>query len=83
MLHHPFSFPSDVVPDPFVGRDTTAPVAAKLGLIAWASDRDPAVRSSRTTGSPANRSRASSAGTHTQSPAVLRSHAARPNEERT
>jgi len=35
-----FSFPEDVVADPFVGRGTTAAVAARLGRIAWASDRD-------------------------------------------
>jgi len=37
-----FSFPGDVVADPFVGRGTTAAVAARLGRVAWASDRDPA-----------------------------------------
>ena len=37
-----FSFPEDVVADPFVGRGTTAAVAARLGRIAWAGDRDPA-----------------------------------------
>lgn len=36
-----FSFPEDVVADPFVGRGTTAGVAARLGRIAWVSDRDP------------------------------------------
>jgi DNA modification methylase len=36
-----FSFPEDVVADPFVGRGTTAAVAARLGRVAWASDRDP------------------------------------------
>ena len=35
-----FSFPGDVVADPFVGRGTTAAVAARLGRVAWASDRD-------------------------------------------
>jgi len=35
-----FSFPEDVVADPFVGRGTTAAVAARLGRVAWASDRD-------------------------------------------
>jgi site-specific DNA-methyltransferase (adenine-specific) len=37
-----FSFPGDVVADPFVGRGTAAALAARLGRIAWASDRDPA-----------------------------------------
>jgi site-specific DNA-methyltransferase (adenine-specific) len=37
-----FSFPDDVVLDPFVGCGTTAAVAARLGRTAWASDRDPA-----------------------------------------
>src|SRR5712691_7594941 len=37
-----FSFPGDVVADPFVGRGTTPALAARLGRIAWASDRDPA-----------------------------------------
>ncbi len=37
-----FSFPGDVVADPFVGRGTTAALAARLGRVAWASDRDPA-----------------------------------------
>jgi site-specific DNA-methyltransferase (adenine-specific) len=36
-----FSFPGDVVADPFVGRGTTAAVAARLGRVAWAGDRDP------------------------------------------
>jgi len=36
-----FSFPEDVVADPFAGRGTTAAVAARLGRIAWTSDRDP------------------------------------------
>ncbi len=36
-----FSFPGDVVADPFVGRGTTAGVAARLGRVAWAADRDP------------------------------------------
>jgi site-specific DNA-methyltransferase (adenine-specific) len=36
-----FSFPEDVIADPFVGRGTTAAVAARLGRVAWASDRDP------------------------------------------
>jgi site-specific DNA-methyltransferase (adenine-specific) len=36
-----FSFPGDVVADPFAGRGTTAGVAARLGRIAWTSDRDP------------------------------------------
>ena len=36
-----FSFPDDVVADPFAGRGTTAAVAARLGRIAWTSDRDP------------------------------------------
>ena len=36
-----FSFPEDVVADPSVGRGTTAAVAARLGRVAWASDRDP------------------------------------------
>jgi site-specific DNA-methyltransferase (adenine-specific) len=36
-----FSFPEDVVADPFVGRGTTAAVAARLGRVAWAADRDP------------------------------------------
>ena len=35
-----FSFPGDVVADPFVGRGTTAAVAARLGRVAWAADRD-------------------------------------------
>jgi site-specific DNA-methyltransferase (adenine-specific) len=35
-----FSFPGDVVADPFVGRGTTAAVAARLGRVAWATDRD-------------------------------------------
>ena len=35
-----FSFPVDVVADPFVGRGTTAAVAARLGRGAWAADRD-------------------------------------------
>ena len=35
-----FSFPDDVVADPFVGRGTTAAVAARLGRVAWAADRD-------------------------------------------
>ncbi len=37
-----FSFPGDVVADPFVGRGTTAALAARLGRVVWASDRDPA-----------------------------------------
>ncbi len=37
-----FSFPGDVVADPFVGRGTTVALAARLGRVAWASDRDPA-----------------------------------------
>jgi DNA modification methylase len=37
-----FSFPEDVVADPFVGRGTTAAIAARLGRVAWAADRDPA-----------------------------------------
>jgi site-specific DNA-methyltransferase (adenine-specific) len=36
-----FSFPEDVVADPFAGRGTTAAAAARLGRIAWTSDRDP------------------------------------------
>ncbi len=36
-----FSFPDDTVGDPFVGRGTTAVVAARLGRVAWAADRDP------------------------------------------
>src|SRR5207249_3322107 len=36
-----FSFPGDVVADPFCGRGTTAWIAARLGRTAWASDRDP------------------------------------------
>jgi site-specific DNA-methyltransferase (adenine-specific) len=36
-----FSFPEDVVGDPFAGRGTTPAVAVRLGRIAWASDRDP------------------------------------------
>jgi DNA modification methylase len=36
-----FSFPEDVVADPFVGRGTTPVVAVRLGRVAWASDRDP------------------------------------------
>ena len=36
-----FSFPEDVVSDPFCGRGTTAAVAARLGRVAWAADRDP------------------------------------------
>jgi site-specific DNA-methyltransferase (adenine-specific) len=36
-----FSFPGDVVADPFVGRGTIAAVAARLGRFAWAADRDP------------------------------------------
>ena len=35
-----FSFPGDVVADPFVGRGTTGAVAARLGRVAWAADRD-------------------------------------------
>jgi site-specific DNA-methyltransferase (adenine-specific) len=35
-----FSFPGDVVADPFVGRGTTAAVSARLGRVAWAADRD-------------------------------------------
>ena len=35
-----FNFPGDVVADPFVGRGTTAGMAARLGRVAWASDRD-------------------------------------------
>ncbi|HET6316537.1 MAG TPA: DNA methyltransferase [Chloroflexota bacterium] len=35
-----FSFPHDVVADPFVGRGTTAALAVRLGRTAWASDRD-------------------------------------------
>jgi site-specific DNA-methyltransferase (adenine-specific) len=34
-----YSFPGDVVADPFVGRGTTAGVAARLGRTAWAGDR--------------------------------------------
>jgi site-specific DNA-methyltransferase (adenine-specific) len=37
-----FSFPGDVVADPFVGRGTTAALAARLRRVVWASDRDPA-----------------------------------------
>ncbi len=37
-----FSFPGDVVADPFVGRGTTAAVAARLGRVVWAADRDAA-----------------------------------------
>jgi site-specific DNA-methyltransferase (adenine-specific) len=37
-----FSFPEDVVADPFVGRGTTAALAARLGRVAWVADRDPA-----------------------------------------
>ena len=33
--------PTDTVADPFCGRGTTLWVAARLGRIAWASDRDP------------------------------------------
>ena len=36
-----FNLPKDVVADPFAGRGTTAAVAARLGRIAWTSDRDP------------------------------------------
>jgi site-specific DNA-methyltransferase (adenine-specific) len=36
-----FSFPEDVVADPFCGRGTAPAVAARLGRIAWASDKDP------------------------------------------
>jgi site-specific DNA-methyltransferase (adenine-specific) len=36
-----FSFPGDVVADPFIGRGTTGAVAARLGRVAWAADRDP------------------------------------------
>ncbi len=35
-----FSFPGDLVGDPFVGRGTTAGVAARLGRTAWAADSD-------------------------------------------
>jgi len=35
-----FSFPGDIVADPFVGRGTTAALAARLGRIAWVVDRD-------------------------------------------
>jgi site-specific DNA-methyltransferase (adenine-specific) len=37
-----FSFPGDIVADPFCGRGTTPAVAARLGRSAWASDRDAA-----------------------------------------
>jgi site-specific DNA-methyltransferase (adenine-specific) len=37
-----FSFPGNVVADPFVGRGTTAALTARLGRVVWASDRDPA-----------------------------------------
>src|SRR5579859_5981135 len=37
-----FSFPEDVIGDPFCGRGTTQWIAARLGRIAWAADRDPA-----------------------------------------
>jgi DNA methylase len=37
-----FSFPGDVVADPFVGRGTTAALAARLRRVVWASDRDSA-----------------------------------------
>jgi site-specific DNA-methyltransferase (adenine-specific) len=37
-----FSFPNDTVADPFCGRGTTAAVAARLGRVAWAADRDSA-----------------------------------------
>lgn len=37
-----FSFPADVVADPFVGRGTTAGIAARLDRHAWAADRNPA-----------------------------------------
>jgi len=36
-----FSFPGDIVGDPFCGRGTTPGVAASLGRNAWASDHDP------------------------------------------
>src|SRR5262245_27505432 len=36
-----FSFPGDVVADPFCGRGTTLWMAARLGRTAWAADRDP------------------------------------------
>jgi site-specific DNA-methyltransferase (adenine-specific) len=35
-----FSFPDDVVADPFCGRGTTLWIAARLGRTAWAADRD-------------------------------------------
>ncbi len=35
-----FSFPGDVVADPFCGRGTTLWIAARLGRTAWAADRD-------------------------------------------
>ncbi len=35
-----FSFPGDLVGDPFVGLGTTAGVAARLGRTAWAADSD-------------------------------------------
>jgi site-specific DNA-methyltransferase (adenine-specific) len=35
-----FSFPEDVIGDPFCGRGTTLWIAPKLGRIAWAADRD-------------------------------------------
>jgi site-specific DNA-methyltransferase (adenine-specific) len=37
-----FSFPEDVIAHPFCGRGTTAAVAARLGRVARAADRDPA-----------------------------------------
>lgn len=36
-----FSFPGDVVADPFSGRGTTAAMAARFDRVAWAADRDP------------------------------------------